>query len=234
MSNQMNNAILAQLSPTEYQPTDPGAPNYIGAVDYPKTVYQGYIGSTNYVYEPRSTGYGIIDPSNATFPVAKMPKSVEYKELNLRTFIAPLLGKCSVPSFFQQSEDIVRRCTTEFGLFIFKIALALNFIGLMILYKDISIKFVILFVMFHIILYYILTVVYVNISIEEWKMFQRYRYYIKKNDRYSLFDSMVKQFSDISDYTKNQPINRTNILQIVLLISILFVWIPFWMMKQRR
>jgi hypothetical protein len=229
----MSNLRLLQTSFAEYRPSEPGGPNYIGAVDYPKTVYQGYIGSGNYTYEPRSIGYGIIDSSNIISPIAKMPKSIEYKELNLRSFTEPLLGECSIPSFFQESEDVVRRCTRSFGLFIFKIALFLNLTGLIILYRDIRPIFIIIFMSFHVILYYILSVGYVYISIEEWKMNQKYKYYIKK-DNYSRFDTPVQNFSDIFNYTKNQIINRTNILKLVLLISILFVWIPFLMMKQRR
>jgi hypothetical protein len=226
MSNQLNNAIFVQLSSSEYQPADPGGPNYIGAVDYPKTVYNGYIGSTNYMYEPRSLGYGIIDDSDVMPPVAKMPKTDEFKELNLRTVTDPVFGECSIPTFFQTSEDSVRRCSVKFGWFIFKIALLLNLVFSIIFYKQINKVYVGLFIFFHLILYYFLTRMYTNIAITEWKTIQTYKYNVKKNNDYSMFDSPIKQFREINDYMRSQTINRTKILYGVLIASIMFVWIP--------
>jgi hypothetical protein len=232
MASQLSNAILAQMSPTEYQPSQPGGPNYIGAADYPTTVYQGYIGSTNYIYEPRATGYDIIDSSKAMFPVAKMPKTDEYKELNLRTTTSPILGECSVPSFFQESEDIVRRCNTGFSQFVFKGALLFNLFVSILMYKKWSSLTIGLFVVFHILLYYFLTRTYVDIAIGEWMTVQKYKYYIKKNIDYTIFDSPIKQFNEINQYMNQQTINRRQILQYVLTGSILFVWFPFFLTKE--
>ena len=82
MSMQFTSSILSQVSPTEAQPSDPGGPNYIGSIDYPTTVYQGYIGSINYTYEPNSIGFGTFDTSNMADPVAKMPSTDQYNRLN--------------------------------------------------------------------------------------------------------------------------------------------------------
>ena len=232
MSNQLNTAILAQMSPTEYQPSQPGGPNYIGAVDYPKTVYQGYIGSTNYTYEPRATGYGIVDASNAMFPVAKMPKTDEFKDLNLRTITSPLLGECSVPSFFQESEDIVRRCNAGFAQFVFKAALLFNLFFCIVWYKQWNPLLAGLFIGFHILLYYFLTVTYNNIAVGEWNTVQRYKYYIKRDIDYTSFDSPIKQFDEMNQYMNQQTVNRRNILQLVLIGSVLFVWLPFFLTKE--
>ncbi len=40
---------------------EPGSPTYRGAKDYPDTIYQGYPGSSTYVWEPRSVGFPFIN-----------------------------------------------------------------------------------------------------------------------------------------------------------------------------
>jgi hypothetical protein len=233
MSNAVNNAILAQMSATKYQPSVPGSPTYIGAVDYPETVYQGYIGSTNYTYEPRATGYGIIDASNIPYPVARMPKTSEFKELNLRTIISPLFGECSIPSFFQTSEDSIRSCNKKFGIFLFYVALTINSTTLLALYKRITSRFMIYFIVVHMLLYYILTRTFVNVSINEWRTVQKYKYMIKKEIDSSIQDSLIKKFNSITEYMNNQAITRTHVLELILIVSFLCIWIPLVFIKER-
>jgi hypothetical protein len=230
MSIQLNPII--QVSLTEYKPYEPGGPNYIGAVDYPNTVYQGYIGSAGYIYEPRSIGYGIIDDSNARIPVAKSPSKDEFKDLDLRTTISPILGECSIPSFFQESEDIVRQCNLRYAQFIFKASLLFNLSVSIILYKKWSPLLMGVFVGFHILLYYVLTVFYVDIVIGEWKTFQKYKYYIKKDIDHSNSDSPLKQFNEITQYINQTAINRRTVLQMIFAGSLFFVWLPFFKQKE--
>jgi hypothetical protein len=44
---------------------DPGSPTYPGAIDYPDTVYQGYPGSSNYIWERQSSGYPFLNVDKA-------------------------------------------------------------------------------------------------------------------------------------------------------------------------
>ena len=230
MSIQMNPMI--QVSVTEYQPYDPGAPNYIGAVDYPKTVYQGYMGSSGYIYEPRAVGYNIIDDSNARVPVARFPSTQEFKDLDLRTITSPVLGECSIPSFFQDSEDVVRQCNLKYAQFIFKASLLFNLSISIMLYKKWSPLLMGVFVGFHILLYYFLTVFYINIVIGEWKTFQKYKYYIKKDIEYSGTDTPLKQFNEMTQYINQTAINRRTVLQMIFAGSVFFVWLPFFKQKE--
>ena len=232
MSNIATTLILSQRE-TEYGPSDPGGPNYIGAIDYPKTVYRGYIGSTNYTYEPRAAGYNVIDTSNVPSPVAKMPKSDKFKKINIQTKTLPVLGECTIPSYFQTSEDIVRRCNENFSVFIFQFALALNLVAFVSLYQTFSIYMVGFFILFHIVLYYFLKKVYVNIVINEWNTVQKYKQMVKKNKDFSMFDSPTQQFNSLSSFMMRQAINRQTILYGTIIISILFVWIPLWIQKTR-
>jgi hypothetical protein len=233
MSTALNNAMITQLGSAKSRPSTPGSPTYIGAVDYPDTVYQGYIGSTGYTYEPRATGYDIIDTSNIPFPVARIPKSQEFKELNLRTITAPVFGECSIPSFFQTSEDSLRSCNQKFAIFLFKTSLVINSITVLTMYTRVTFKFAIYFIFFHILLYYFLTRTFVNVSIAEWRTVQRYRYLVKKDIEIAINDSLTKQFNEINTYMKNENISRRRILEMTLVVSFLGIWIPLMILKER-
>jgi hypothetical protein len=234
MSSALNVTILNQKgTSTTSRPSIPGSPTYIGGVDYPNTVYQGYIGSSGYIYEPRAVGYDIIDKSNIPLPIARMPKTTEFKELNLRTATEPLFGECAIPSFFQTSEDVVRNCNQKSGIFLFYISLALNCVTVLTLHSRVTYKFLIYFILFHIFLYYFLTRIFVNISIIEWNTFQRYRYTLKKNIEIAINDSLIKQFDDIIKDMKNQILNRRSILSLTLIASFLGICIPLLFIKER-
>ena len=55
------NMLSTSAMMAEANPGRPGSPNYQGSVDTPDSVYKGYPGSYNYVWEPRATGFNILD-----------------------------------------------------------------------------------------------------------------------------------------------------------------------------
>jgi hypothetical protein len=224
MKSVFSSPMLNKRSQPVIEPTDPGGPNYIGAVDYPSTVFNGYIGSSNYVYEPRAIGYNMIDNSKAILPIAKSPKDVDYRKLNLSSLAESVFSECNIPSFLQSSEYTIRRCNLKMAMFIFKSILLFNLILLLIWRTNVTMLTVGLFIIFHIALYYLLTVVYINVAIGEWKMILKYKYFIKKNIDYNLSDSLLKQFDDINEFTKKQSINRSQFLNTILGGSIFFAW----------
>ncbi len=220
----MNIALLTSGSDTYFRPGRPGSPNYKGAKDYPFSVYPGYPGSQRYVWEPGSTGFPFIDSSKVQEPVAVFPDKKEIKkEVGLTNL---LFGECNIPSYFVERENTIEKCTKQWSFTVFNILLIVNIIISFIYIKSWTRMFIIWFITFHLILYYIITRIYVNISMTEWSMTQNYKSSIKIDADVSKYDTTVQQFNVLTRWLKEQPITRQNILIGLLLSSIIFIWLP--------
>jgi hypothetical protein len=73
-----------------YNPGDPGSPSYRGAMDYPNTIYQGYPGSSRYIWSSKSPGYPFIN-TDQLIPGMEINKKKEFFVLTSKYKIKPLL-----------------------------------------------------------------------------------------------------------------------------------------------
>lgn len=211
------NAVLTTSMENEILPFQPGAPLYPGAVDYPDTVYKGYPGSQNYVVEPNSAGFGIVETDK--MPIPKITDSIT--ENNISN-----IQECDIPSYFVENENIVNKCTNDWALSLFKLAILSNTVFSLFFYKKINILYFITFIIFHILLYLFITKLFVGISINEWRTYQEFKYIIKTDPYYSRFDTPVIQFNTINDFLRMQPIHRQRVMYVILIISFVFIWAP--------
>jgi len=135
-------------------------------------------------------------------------------------------GECNIPSYFIQKQEQLQACTEGMSKELFKLALFLNTVFSFIFYKVISPQYVLGFIIFHVLLYYFITRIFVSVSISEWKLFKAFHESVKKDPSFSKFDTPVQQFNTITQYLREQPITKQKMIYIILIVSFLFVWIP--------
>jgi hypothetical protein len=211
------NPVLATSMENELLPFQAGAPLYPGAVDYPDTVYKGYPGSQGYIIEPNSPGYNLVSTDKVYVPEITSTSSLNKN---------PEIQDCDIPSYFVENENIVSKCTNDWAFTLFKLAIISNTVFSLLFYKQINKTYIILFILFHIALYFFITKLFVGISISEWRTYQEYKHAIKTDPYYSRFDTPVIQFNTINDFLRMQPINKQRVIYIILAISFIFIWAP--------
>ena len=226
--------ILNSQNTLSDNPGLPGSPNYAGNLDYPTDLYNKYPGDYKYVWEPTSLGYNVVNDSLVT------PTNIESKDIddiigkdismsmskdNYIPFVSSV-DNCNIPSYFVEDIERVKFCTDQLSHGLFKTALIINTIFSIIFYNKLNYKYITIFIIFHILLYYFITILFVDISIGEWNTFQSYKHAVKNDPDYSRFDTPVSQFTTITEFLLNQPINKQKIMYLILIVSFIFVWMP--------
>jgi hypothetical protein len=206
-------------------PGYPGSPNYAGNLDYPTDLYKKYPGDYRYVWEPNSLGYNVVNDKLVTPTNIVVDEIMSKVNYNAIPFLSSA-DKCNIPSYFVEDVDRVKFCTEQLSYGLFKTALVINTLFSIFFYKKVNYNFLIIFVIFHVLLYYFITKLFVNISIGEWNTYQSYKHAVKNDPDYSRFDTPVIQFTTITDFLLDQPINKQKIMYLILIVSFVFVWVP--------
>lgn len=151
----------------------------------------------------------------------------QYKgDISLLTPLISKYGECNIPAYFAESEEQVEFCTNELATSLFRAAIFVNLVFSIIFFKNINIKFIIGFIIFHIFLYYFIKNIFVGISISEWRTFQAYKDVLKRDPESSKIDTPLNKFFRITEFLSKQPINKQKIMYLILIVSFIFVWVP--------
>jgi hypothetical protein len=136
-------------------------------------------------------------------------------------------GNCKIPTYFINDENIITSCSNQLGLNIFKISLGCNFIVSCIIISSIPNKkiFIIIFIIFHIILYTFVKKIINLIYLNEWVTYNSYKKIMDADT--SVYDSPLRKFEAINAYVNAKVINKRNLTYFVFFISFMFAWVPF-------
>ena len=135
-------------------------------------------------------------------------------------------GECNIPSYFSNDEKLIQQCTYDMSISLFKSALIINILFSLIFFKKVTKEFLISFLIFHIFLYFFVTILFVSVSVNEWRTYQAYKESVKVDSDFSRFDTPLTQFKAITGFLMDQPINKQKMIYLIFIVCFVFVWFP--------